>query len=47
MFTNTRLTDMIYLQYLAFPCGLIRGALTNLGILSIVTAEVTAMPACK
>ncbi|XP_064622805.1 trafficking protein particle complex subunit 6b-like [Lineus longissimus] len=34
-------------KYLAFPCGLIRGALANLGISSIVTAEVTIMPACK
>ncbi|XP_035685775.1 trafficking protein particle complex subunit 6B-like [Branchiostoma floridae] len=34
-------------QYLAFPCGLIRGALANLGISCIVTAEVQNMPACK
>lgn len=34
-------------KYLAFPCGLIRGALANFGIVSIVTAEVTKMPACK
>ena len=34
-------------QYLAFPCGLIRGALSNFGINSIVTADVSAMPACK
>ncbi|XP_078000733.1 trafficking protein particle complex subunit 6b-like [Glandiceps talaboti] len=34
-------------KYLALPCGLIRGALANLGINSIVTAEVTTMPACK
>ncbi|XP_067895363.1 trafficking protein particle complex subunit 6B isoform X3 [Heterodontus francisci] len=34
-------------QYLAFTCGLVRGALSNLGIKSIVTVEVTAMPACK
>jgi len=33
-------------QYLAFPCGLIRGALANLGVICIVTAEVTMMPAC-
>ncbi|CAC5408869.1 trafficking protein particle complex subunit 6b-like [Mytilus californianus] len=40
-----------YMDYapklLALPCGLMRGALANLGINSIVTAEVTAMPACK
>uniref|UniRef100_A0A8C8SLS6 Trafficking protein particle complex 6B n=1 Tax=Pelusios castaneus TaxID=367368 RepID=A0A8C8SLS6_9SAUR len=34
-------------KYLAFTCGLIRGGLSNLGIKSIVTAEVSAMPACK
>ncbi|PIN96819.1 hypothetical protein AB205_0041750 [Aquarana catesbeiana] len=34
-------------QYLAFTCGLIRGGLSNLGIRSIVTAEVSVMPACK
>ncbi|KAK2185066.1 hypothetical protein NP493_246g01006 [Ridgeia piscesae] len=34
-------------QFLAFPCGLIRGALANFGIVSIVTAEVNVMPACK
>ncbi|XP_072284269.1 trafficking protein particle complex subunit 6B [Pyxicephalus adspersus] len=34
-------------KYLAFTCGLIRGGLSNLGIRSIVTAEVSVMPACK
>ncbi|OCT64861.1 hypothetical protein XELAEV_18041099mg [Xenopus laevis] len=34
-------------KYLAFSCGLIRGGLSNLGIKSIVTAEVSVMPACK
>ncbi|XP_033985079.1 trafficking protein particle complex subunit 6b isoform X2 [Trematomus bernacchii] len=34
-------------QYLAFSCGLVRGALSNLGVKSIVTAEVSIMPACK
>ncbi|XP_035512601.1 trafficking protein particle complex subunit 6b isoform X2 [Morone saxatilis] len=34
-------------QYLAFTCGLVRGALSNLGVKSIVTAEVSIMPACK
>ncbi|XP_076874818.1 trafficking protein particle complex subunit 6b isoform X1 [Brachyhypopomus gauderio] len=34
-------------KYLAFPCGLVRGALSNLGVKSIVTAEVSVMPACK
>ncbi|TPX31079.1 hypothetical protein SmJEL517_g05520 [Synchytrium microbalum] len=30
--------------YLAFPCGLIRGALANLGVASVVIAEVTILP---
>uniref|UniRef100_A0A672KHR0 Trafficking protein particle complex 6b-like n=1 Tax=Sinocyclocheilus grahami TaxID=75366 RepID=A0A672KHR0_SINGR len=34
-------------QYLAFSCGLIRGALSNLGLESVVTAEVSLMPSCK
>ncbi|KAJ3415637.1 Trafficking protein particle complex subunit 6B [Chytridiales sp. JEL 0842] len=32
--------------HLAFPCGLIRGALANLGIVSVVIAEVATMPQC-
>ena len=31
----------------ACPCGLIRGALANLGVVAVVTAEIAAMPACK
>ncbi|XP_072032756.1 trafficking protein particle complex subunit 6b-like [Amphiura filiformis] len=34
-------------RYLAFTCGLIRGALSNLGMNCVVTAEVSTMPACK
>uniref|UniRef100_V9LBC3 Trafficking protein particle complex subunit 6B n=1 Tax=Callorhinchus milii TaxID=7868 RepID=V9LBC3_CALMI len=34
-------------KFLAFSCGLLRGALCNLGIDSTVTAEVSVMPACK
>ncbi|RWS07988.1 trafficking protein particle complex subunit 6B-like protein [Dinothrombium tinctorium] len=34
-------------KYLAFTCGLIRGALSNLGIVSIVTAEVVVSPSCR
>ncbi|CAB4036854.1 Hypothetical predicted protein [Paramuricea clavata] len=34
-------------KYLSLPCGLIRGALANLGIPSIVGAEITTMPMCK
>lgn len=34
-------------RYLAFSCGLVRGALDGLGVNSIVTAEVVTMPAVK
>merc|ERR1711994_72695 len=34
-------------RHLAFSCGLIRGALANLGVASLVTVEVAQMPACK
>ncbi|KAL4239101.1 Trafficking protein particle complex subunit 6B [Mactra antiquata] len=34
-------------RYLAVACGIIRGSLANIGVNSIVTAEVSAMPACK
>ncbi|KAJ3693243.1 hypothetical protein LUZ60_008723 [Juncus effusus] len=32
---------------LYFPCGIIRGALTNLGIQCVVTADMSALPACS
>ncbi|XP_078478873.1 trafficking protein particle complex subunit 6b-like isoform X2 [Lampetra planeri] len=34
-------------QHLAFSCGVVRGALSNLGLDSVVTAEVSVMPSCK
>ncbi|XP_053362813.1 trafficking protein particle complex subunit 6B, like [Clarias gariepinus] len=34
-------------KYLAYTCGLIRGALSNLGLESVVTAEVSLLPSCK
>ncbi|KAM9801598.1 trafficking protein particle complex subunit 6B, like [Neosynchiropus ocellatus] len=34
-------------KYLAFSCGVVRGALSNLGLDSVVTAEVSVMPSCK
>ncbi|XP_076343416.1 trafficking protein particle complex subunit 6B-like isoform X2 [Tachypleus tridentatus] len=34
-------------KYLAFSCGVIRGALSNLDIICVVTAEVSSPPACK
>ena len=38
---------LLHLQYLAFTCGLLSGALTNLGICCQISAEVTTMPACE
>lgn len=38
---------MILIQYLAFSCGVVRGALCNLGLESVVTAEVAVMPSCE
>ncbi|CAG8555329.1 2893_t:CDS:2 [Paraglomus brasilianum] len=32
--------------YLWFPCGLIRGALANLGVVSVVIAETSNLPQC-
>ncbi|ETW07236.1 hypothetical protein H310_01802 [Aphanomyces invadans] len=34
------------LVFLIFPCGLLRGALANLGILAIVNADLNAVPGC-
>ncbi|XP_006871406.1 PREDICTED: trafficking protein particle complex subunit 6A [Chrysochloris asiatica] len=34
-------------KFLAFTCGLLRGTLNTLGIKSLVTAAVAALPACK
>ncbi|RWS28735.1 trafficking protein particle complex subunit 6B-like protein [Leptotrombidium deliense] len=34
-------------KYLAFTCGLIRGALSNLGVVSVVTGEVVQSPSCR
>ncbi|XP_037372673.1 trafficking protein particle complex subunit 6A [Talpa occidentalis] len=34
-------------KFLAFPCGLLRGTLSTLGIQSLVTASVASLPACK
>jgi trafficking protein particle complex subunit 6 len=33
-------------RMLHFPCGILRGALANLGLSSIVVAEFTTLPAC-
>ncbi|KAE8584983.1 hypothetical protein XENTR_v10021184 [Xenopus tropicalis] len=34
-------------KFLPYTCGLIKGALSNLGISCTVSAEVVVMPACK
>ncbi len=35
------------MKYLAFSCGLLRGALTNLGHNCLVTAEANQLPICR
>jgi len=35
------------MQFLAFTCGIVRGALSNLGISSVVIAEIATMPTCR
>ncbi|MBN3302292.1 TPC6B protein, partial [Amia calva] len=34
-------------KYLAYSCGMVRGALSNLGMDSVVTADVSTLPACE
>lgn len=34
-------------MYLYFPCGIIRGALSNLGIPCAVSADISNHPACE
>lgn len=34
-------------MHLYFPCGIIRGALLNLGIPCAVSADISHLPACK
>ncbi|XP_043788172.1 trafficking protein particle complex subunit 6b [Apis laboriosa] len=34
-------------RLLAFTCGLLRGSLANLGIISTVNAEISTLPSCK
>jgi len=34
-------------KFLAYTCGIIRGALANLGVLSVVIAETSTMPSCR
>lgn len=44
---NTVISARAAGQYLYFPCGLIRGALSNLGVPCDVSAEVASLPACS
>ncbi|KAI9140790.1 transport protein particle component [Paraphysoderma sedebokerense] len=39
-------TNRAVIPYLWFPCGLIRGALANLGVSSVVMAETSTLPQC-
>jgi trafficking protein particle complex subunit 6 len=41
--SGAQMTSML----LYFPCGIIRGALTNLGIPCAVSADMSNLPACK
>eukprot|EP00094_Tigriopus_californicus_P008422 TCALIF_08115-PA protein Name:"Similar to TRAPPC6B Trafficking protein particle complex subunit 6B (Homo sapiens)" AED:0.47 eAED:0.47 QI:0/0/0/0.66/0/0/3/0/75 len=34
-------------KFVVFTCGLLRGSLANLGVNSVVTAEVTHLPSVK
>lgn len=43
--TSQEMTQLVIL-YLAFPCGLLRGALSGLGLTAAVTAEIPAFPQC-
>ncbi|KAH8849562.1 Trafficking protein particle complex subunit 6b [Schistosoma japonicum] len=40
-------TSLLCFQYLAFPSGLLKGALCSLGLNCIVTAECEQLPTCK
>jgi hypothetical protein len=41
--SGAQMTSML----LYFPCGIIRGALTNLGIPCAVSADMSSLPACS
>ncbi|DAZ99940.1 TPA: hypothetical protein N0F65_008747 [Lagenidium giganteum] len=44
--TNDQHTKELGLLFLVFPCGIVRGALANLGVTAIVNADITALPGC-
>lgn len=37
----------VTMMHLNFPCGIIRGALSNLGIPCAVSADISNLPACE
>lgn len=37
----------MYMQYVWFPCGIIRGALASLGVPTVVVAETSNLPQCN
>jgi hypothetical protein len=43
--TDQEITQLVIL-YLAFPCGLLRGALAGFGLTAAVTAEIPSFPQC-
>jgi hypothetical protein len=47
LLANFAINLKILSQYLWFPCGVIRGALANLGVSSVVMAETSNLPQCK
>lgn len=40
------ITKQIATKMLHIPCGILRGALANLGISAVVTAELNNLPSC-
>lgn len=44
--SNDTLSKLNAAKLLHLPCGIIRGALDNLGILSIVSADFSTLPGC-
>ena len=34
------------LKFLILPCGIIRGALANLGVTAVITADISTVPSC-
>jgi trafficking protein particle complex subunit 6 len=45
--SNDEETNQAAIKLLNFPCGILRGALANLGLSAIVNADFTALPSVK